>query len=48
LNDVPTFLSGISYYAALGARTEFIQQDLDDARRAGFNWIRWNARRSPR
>jgi hypothetical protein len=35
-----TFLLGISYYAALGARDEFIAKDLDDIQRDGFNWIR--------
>src|SRR5258706_11820169 len=36
----PAFLLGISYYAALGARDDFIAKDLDDMRRDGFNWIR--------
>jgi hypothetical protein len=36
----PTFLLGISYYAALGAPGEFVAGDLDDMRRDGFNWIR--------
>ena len=40
LNDKPTFLYGISYYGALGASEEFIQRDLDDMQRHGFNWIR--------
>jgi CubicO group peptidase (beta-lactamase class C family) len=40
VNGKPTFLSGISYYGALGASDEFIRRDLDDAQRAGFNWIR--------
>jgi hypothetical protein len=35
-----TFLLGISYYGALGARDEFIAKDLDDMHRDGFNWIR--------
>jgi CubicO group peptidase (beta-lactamase class C family) len=47
VNGKPTFLSGISYYGALGAPEEFIRRDLDDAQRAGFNWIRiwatWSA-----
>jgi CubicO group peptidase (beta-lactamase class C family) len=40
VNGTPTFLFGISYYGALGASEEFIRRDLDDAQRAGFNWIR--------
>jgi len=40
VNGTPTFLFGISYYGALGASDEFIRRDLDDAQRAGFNWIR--------
>jgi hypothetical protein len=35
-----TFLLGLSYYGGLGAREEFVQADLDDAVRYGFNWIR--------
>src|SRR5688572_15739899 len=40
INGKHTFLLGISYYGALGAQDSFIQQDLDDMRRDGFNWIR--------
>jgi hypothetical protein len=40
IDGKPVFLLGISYYGALGARTEFIQKDLDDMQRDGFNWIR--------
>ena len=40
VNGQPTFLSGISYYGALGAPDEFIRRDLDDFRRDGFNWVR--------
>jgi CubicO group peptidase (beta-lactamase class C family) len=40
VNRQPTFLYGISYYGALGASEEFIQKDLTDMRRFGFNWIR--------
>ena len=40
LNDRPTFLLGISYYAALGASQENIRRDLDDFQRDGFNWLR--------
>ncbi|HET6385944.1 MAG TPA: hypothetical protein VFJ58_21340 [Armatimonadota bacterium] len=47
LNDKPTFLQGISYFAGLGAPEAFIKKDLSDMRRLGFNWIRvfatWNA-----
>src|SRR5829696_4928759 len=35
-----TFLLGISYYGALGARDDFVAEDLDDMQRDGFNWIR--------
>jgi len=40
LNGVPTFLLGISYYGGLGAPEQFIQRDLDDLQRHGFNWLR--------
>ena len=40
LNGKPAFLYGISYYGALGAPEEFIQRDLEDLQRHGFNWIR--------
>jgi hypothetical protein len=40
INGRPTFLLGISYYAGLGARDEFIAKDLDDMQRDGINWIR--------
>lgn len=40
VGDEPTFLLGISYYGALGAPQEFVQQDLDDLQRLGFNWLR--------
>jgi CubicO group peptidase (beta-lactamase class C family) len=40
LNGRPTFLYGISYYGALGAREDFIRRDLDDMQKSGFNWIR--------
>lgn len=40
LNGQPTFLLGASYYGALGAREDFLRQDLDDLQRHGFNWIR--------
>jgi hypothetical protein len=40
LNGKPTFLLGISYYGALGAPEKFIQDDLDDLERHGFNWLR--------
>lgn len=47
LNGQPMFLLGISYYGALGAPEEFIQRDLDDLQRYGFNWLRvwatWSA-----
>lgn len=41
------FLLGASYYGGLGAPDEFIDRDLDDLKRLGFNWIRvwatWDA-----
>jgi hypothetical protein len=40
MDGKPTFLLGISYYAALGAPSDFVQKDLDDMQRDGFNWIR--------
>lgn len=40
LNGKPTFLLGLSYYAALGAPEEFVRRDLDDVQRYGFNWLR--------
>jgi len=40
VNGTPTFLLGFSYYAGLGAPAEFVRQDLDDFRAAGFNWLR--------
>lgn len=46
LDGKPAFLLGISYYGALGAPREFIERDLDDLQRYGFNWLRvwatWN------
>ncbi|MHC4445042.1 MAG: cellulase family glycosylhydrolase [Planctomycetota bacterium] len=46
INGKPTFLLGISYYAALGGPKEFIEQDLEQMKKLGFNWIRvwatWN------
>lgn len=46
LDGKPEFLLGISYYGGLGAPKEFIERDLDDMRRYGFNWLRvwatWN------
>jgi CubicO group peptidase (beta-lactamase class C family) len=40
VNGKPMFLYGISYYAALAARDESIQRDLDDMQRFEFNWVR--------
>jgi len=40
VNGKPTFLVGISYYGALGASKDFIQRDLDDMQKYGFNWFR--------
>jgi hypothetical protein len=47
INGLPTFLHGISYYGALGAKREAVVRDLEDMRRYHFNWIRvwatWSA-----
>jgi len=47
LNGQPQFLLGFSYYGGLGASEEFVRQDLEEAQRLGFNWLRlwatWNA-----
>jgi len=40
IDGKPTFLSGVSYYGALGAPQEVIQHDLREIRQLGFNWIR--------
>ncbi len=40
INGRPCFLLGISYYGGLGASEDFVRQDLADARRYGFNWLR--------
>jgi hypothetical protein len=40
INDKPTFLFGISYYAALGAPDEAVRRDLADLKRHGFTWVR--------
>ncbi|MCX7599504.1 MAG: hypothetical protein N2512_11670 [Armatimonadetes bacterium] len=40
INGRRTFLLGISYYGGLGARRQFVRQDLDDLQRLGFNWLR--------
>jgi len=43
----PTFLLGASYYGALGASDDFVDRDLDELKKLGFNWIRvwatWSA-----
>lgn len=40
INDAETFLLGASYYGALAAPDDFINSDLGDLQRRGFNWIR--------
>jgi predicted amidohydrolase len=40
LNGTPTFLLGLSYYGALGAREETVRRDLDGLQQHGFNWLR--------
>jgi len=37
INGKPTFLHGISYYAALGAPKPFMERDLVDMKRLGIN-----------
>jgi hypothetical protein len=44
LNGKPIFLLGISYYGALAAPEAFIEPDLEDMQRFGFNWLRVWAR----
>lgn len=40
INGKNTFLFGISYYGAIGARPDFRTRDLDDMQKLGINWIR--------
>ena len=40
LNDRAAFLSGVSYYGALGAPDETVRRDLADFKKHGFNWVR--------
>jgi len=40
INDKPTFLLGVSYYAGLGASDATLKADLDDMQKFGFNWLR--------
>jgi len=40
VNGQPTLLVGASYFAALAASRDFIEDDLRDLKRAGVNWIR--------
>lgn len=40
INGKGTFLFGISYYGAIGAKPEFWISDLDDMQKLGINWIR--------
>ncbi|MDA1051285.1 MAG: hypothetical protein O3C40_12505 [Planctomycetota bacterium] len=40
LDGQPTFLTGISYYAGLGASEESVRRDLDELQQFGFNWLR--------
>jgi len=47
VNGEPTFLLGASYYAGLGASDDFVDRDLNELKKLGFNWIRvwatWSA-----
>lgn len=36
----PAFLLGMSYYGGLGAPERFIEQDFDDLKKRGLNWVR--------
>lgn len=40
INGKRSFLFGISYYGALGAKSQFVLSDLDDMQKLGINWIR--------
>ncbi len=40
IDDRPVFLTGFSYYGALGAPEEFIREDLAELQSRGFNWLR--------
>jgi CubicO group peptidase (beta-lactamase class C family) len=40
VNGKPVFLTGISYYGALGAPDAFIRADLAEMQQVGVNWIR--------
>jgi len=40
INGKPTFLLGISYYAALGAKPEAVTADLRQMKRYRINWMR--------
>lgn len=47
INGKPTFLHGVSYYGALGAKRKSVIRDLDDMQEHGVNWVRvwatWSA-----
>lgn len=44
LDGQEAFLVGMSYYGGLGADAKAIEQDLDDLKHLGFNWLRlWAA-----
>lgn len=47
INGKPTFLYGVSYYGALGARRKSVLRDLDDMQEHAVNWVRvwvtWSA-----
>ena len=47
VNGREVFLLGASYYGALGAPDEFVDKDLEELNKLGFNWIRvwgtWSA-----
>ncbi|MFW6146697.1 MAG: hypothetical protein ACOC7R_05125 [Planctomycetota bacterium] len=40
VNNQPAFLLGASYYGGLGAPDAFVEQDLAELKRLGFNWVR--------
>jgi hypothetical protein len=47
VNGRPCFLLGVSYYGGLGASKASMREDLNDAQRYGFTWLRvwatWSA-----
>jgi len=40
IDGKPTFLEGVSYFGIGSVLSEFIEADLKDIQRDGFNWVR--------